>query len=88
MTSSPLSEEITAKIDELCERLSGLAENNPVRSFEKNVKAALACATQKLDLVSREEFEVQRDLLLKTLDRVAELEARAAALEADGQASS
>ncbi|MDR2015823.1 MAG: accessory factor UbiK family protein [Azoarcus sp.] len=88
MVSPPLPEEIAARIDELCERLSGFAANNPVRSFEKNVKAALACATSKLDLVSREEFEVQRDLLLKTLDRLAELETRVAALEAGGQASS
>ncbi|MDR2207810.1 MAG: accessory factor UbiK family protein [Azoarcus sp.] len=87
MTSPNLTEEITGKIDELCERLSGLAANNPVRSLEKNVKAAFACATSKLDLVSREEFDVQRDLLLKALDRVAELEARVAALEAGKQAS-
>jgi BMFP domain-containing protein YqiC len=87
MTSPNLTEEIAAKIDEFRERLSGFAEDNPVRSFEKNVKAALACATHKLDLVPREEFEVQRDLLLKTLDRLAELEVRVAALEAGRAAS-
>jgi BMFP domain-containing protein YqiC len=88
MTSPNLTEEITGKIDEIRERFSGLAANNPIRSFEKSVKAALACATDKLDLASREEFEVQRDLLLKALDRLAELEARVAALETGGQASS
>jgi len=82
MTSPRLIEEIAAKIDEIGERLSGLTANNPARGLERNVKAALACATSKLDLVPREEFDVQRDLLLKTLDRLAELETRVAALEA------
>jgi len=80
-------EEIAAKIDEIGARLSGLAANNPARSLEKNVKAALACATSKLDLVPREEFEIQRDLLLKALDRLAELEARVTALEGGEQSS-
>ena len=81
-------EEIAGKIDEIGERLSGLAANNPARSLEKNIKAALACATSKLDLVPREEFEIQRELLLKALDRLAKLEARVAAFEADAQSSS
>jgi len=81
MTSPRLIEEIATKIDEIGERISGLTANNPARGLEKNVKAALACATSKLDLVPREEFDVQRELLLKTLDRVAELETRIAALE-------
>jgi BMFP domain-containing protein YqiC len=82
MTSPRLIEEISARIDEIGERLSSLAANNPASSLEKNVKAALACATNKLDLISREEFEVLRELLLKTLDRLAELEARVSAIEA------
>jgi len=84
-TSPRLIEEIAAKFDEIGERLSGLAADNPARGLEKNVKAALACFTGKLDLVPREEFEVQRELLLGALDRVAELEARVAALEAGAQ---
>ncbi|MCL1860727.1 MAG: accessory factor UbiK family protein [Proteobacteria bacterium] len=88
MNSPRLIEEIAAKIDEIGERLSGLAANNPARSLEKNVKAAFACATNKLDLVPKEEFEVQRELLLKALDRLAELEARVSTLEAGAQTSS
>ena len=88
MTSPRLIEEIAARIDEIGERLSGLAANNPARSLEKNAKAALACATSKLDLVPREEFEIQRELLLKALDRLNELEARVAAFEAGAQSSS
>jgi BMFP domain-containing protein YqiC len=85
MNSPQLIEEITARIDEIGGRLSALAACNPARSLEKNVKAAFACATNKLDLVPREEFEVLRELLLKALDRLAELEARVAAAEAGGR---
>lgn len=88
MGSSRLIEEFTARIDEIGERLSTLVANNPARDFEKNIKAAIACATNKFDLASREEFEVLRELLLKALDRLAELEARVAALEAGGRETS
>jgi len=87
MNSPRLIEEIASKVDEIGERLSGFAANNPARDLEKNIKAVLACATSKLDLVPREEFDLQRELLLKTLDRLAELEARVAALEAGTSSS-
>jgi|GEM_PF-1314992 len=88
-SASPrLIEEIAAQFDKIGERLSGLTADNPARCLEKNIKAAFACATSKLDLVPREEFEIQRELLLKALDRLAELEARVAALEAGAQPSS
>ncbi len=88
-SASPrLIEKFAAQFDKIGEQLSGLAANNPARCLEKNVKAALACATSKFDLVPREEFEIQRDLLLKALDRLAELEARVAAFEAGAQSSS
>ncbi|MDR1662170.1 MAG: accessory factor UbiK family protein, partial [Azoarcus sp.] len=69
-------------VDEIGARLSELAEGTPVRDIEKNLKALAASAFSKLDLVSREEFEVQRELLAKMRERLAELEARVAALEA------
>jgi len=87
MNSPRLIEEIAAKIDEIGERFSGFAANSPAHDLEKNVKAALACVTSKLDLVPREEFEIQRELLIKALDKLATLEARVATLEAGTPAS-
>jgi len=86
--SARLIEEIAARFDRIGQRLSDLTANNPARCFEKNVKTVLTCAASKLDFVPREEFEIQRDLLLKALDRLAELETRVAALEAGAQSSS
>ncbi len=49
--------------------------------MEKNVHALLQSALSKLDLVSREEFEVQKAVLAKTRSRLEELEKRVAELE-------
>ena len=48
---------------------------------EKNVHALLQSALSKLDLVSREEFEVQKAVFAKTRSRLEELEKKVAELE-------
>jgi len=49
--------------------------------MEKNIHALLQSALSKLDLVSREEFEVQKAVLTKTRARLEDLEKRVAELE-------
>lgn len=51
------------------------------QDIDKNVHAALQGALVKLDLVTREEFEVQSAVLLRTREKLAALEARVAELE-------
>lgn len=50
--------------------------------LEDNFRAVLRGRLEKLDLVSRERFDVQAELLARTLTRVKALEARLAQLEA------
>lgn len=50
--------------------------------LQRNVRAALESALARLDLVTREEFEVQQAVLLRTREKLKALEARVAALEA------
>jgi BMFP domain-containing protein YqiC len=75
----------TEKLDELARRL---AESMPagLREFqadiEKNLKASLQGTFQRMDLVTREEFEVQSALLARSRERLRALEDRIAALEA------
>ena len=69
-------------LDEIGAKLSEIAANSPVRDLEKNAKAMLGSAFGKLDLVTREEFEVQREVLAHARQKLAELEARVAELEA------
>ncbi len=69
-------------LGEIAARLAEAAANNPAREFEQNAKAVLATAFARLDLVTRQEFDVQSEVLARARIRVAELEAKVAALEA------
>ena len=69
-------------LGDIAARLAQLAANNPAREFEKNSRALLGTAFAKLDLVTREEFNVQSDVLARARARVAELESRVDELEA------
>jgi BMFP domain-containing protein YqiC len=69
-------------LGEIAARLAEAAASNPARDLEKNARAVLATAFARLDLVTREEFDVQSEVLARARIRVAELEAKVAALEA------
>ena len=69
-------------LDEMSSRMSALLANTPAGDVEKNLRAALASLFAKLDLVTREEFDVQREVLARTRAKLQALEARVAELEA------
>ena len=66
---------------ELNARLSELIANSPARELEKNARALLTSVFARLDLVTREEFDVQSDVLRRTREKLAQLEAKVAELE-------
>lgn len=71
-------------IDSFADRIAGAIPpglHHFKDDMEKNVHALLQSALSKLDLVSREEFEVQKAVLAKTRSRLEELEKRVAELE-------
>ncbi len=63
-------------------KINQAIENSPAKDIEKNVKAMMAQGFSKLDLVTREEFDVQAQVLAKTRTKLEALEAQVAALEA------
>ncbi|WP_434031735.1 ubiquinone biosynthesis accessory factor UbiK [[Pseudomonas] boreopolis] len=72
-------------IDDLARRLSDLMPPGLRQSREElqsTFKGALQAGLAKLDLVTREEFEVQRAVLLRTREKLEALEKTVAALEA------
>ena len=74
-----------AQLDELARRLSslvppGLRESR--EELQQNFKSVLQAGVGKLDLVTREEFDVQRAVLLRTREKLDALEAVVAKLEA------
>ena len=62
--------------------MKDILAQSPARDLEKNLRALLASAFSRLDLVSREEFDVQREVLARTRAKLAELESRLADLDA------
>ncbi len=59
---------------ELQSRLAELLRNGPAADIERNVKALLAQAFQRADLVTREEFDAQLERLARLQQRVEQLE--------------
>jgi BMFP domain-containing protein YqiC len=68
--------------DDISARLAAAMAASPVRDVEKNVRALLRGALGRLDLVSREEFDIQVALLARTREKLEALEERFASLEA------
>jgi BMFP domain-containing protein YqiC len=73
-------------LDDLAARIGKAIENSPAKDIEKNVKALLQSGLMRLDLVSRQEFDTQAQVLLRTREMVERLEARLAELERRGTA--
>lgn len=73
-------------IDDLARRLSAAVPPGVValrRDLEDNFKAVLQAGLTRLDLVSRQEFDVQTAVLRRTREKLEALEAKVAALEAN-----
>lgn len=68
-------------IDEVAGKVKKIMENSPAQDLERNIRATLQSVFSRMDLVSREEFEVQQQVLLRTREKLSELERRIAELE-------
>ena len=68
--------------NDLQSKISQAIEQSPAKDIERNVKAMLTQGFSRLDLVTREEFVIQSQVLAKTRAKLEALEARVAELEA------
>ena len=82
MTKDSLEELVTTLVDTVPEGLRSVGDD-----LEKNFKAALQSGLTRLDLVTREEFEVQEAVLARTREKLAALEARLHEIEVSDQAT-
>ena len=69
-------------LTELQSKISEVLQQSPAKDIEKNMKAMLNQGFSKLDLLTREEFDIQAEVLQRTRTRLETLEARVAELEA------
>ena len=92
LTDCPTHRKTAAMIDpklfeEFSARLSTLIAASPAGDIEKNARALLAGFFTKLDLVSREEFDIQAQVLLRTREKLKALEERVTLLEKQGDSN-
>ncbi len=71
----------TAWFEEFQKNVSELIAKSPAADLERNVKAFMGQAFTRMDLVTREDFEVQADLLSRAQVRIDTLEQQLHALE-------
>ena len=82
------------QLDDLARRLSSLvppglrgeSAQELRNELQQNFRAVLQTGLSRLDLVTREEFEVQRAVLLRTREKLEQLERTVAGLEAQADA--
>jgi BMFP domain-containing protein YqiC len=68
-------------LSELSARLAELAASNPAKDLERNFRGLLASAFSRMDLVTREGYDAQAQVLARAREKLAALEARVAQLE-------
>ena len=71
----------TKLFEDIDRRMREILARSPAADLEKNLRALIASAFSRLDLVTREEFDVQREVLARTRAKLEELEAKIAELE-------
>jgi BMFP domain-containing protein YqiC len=74
--------DIPTFINDLQSKINQAIQNSPAKDIEKNMKTLLTQGFARLDLVTREEFDIQAEVLAKTRAKLEGLEARVAQMEA------
>ena len=69
------------KINEISNKINEMIKSSPLADVEKNINALIKSAFTKMGLVSREEFDVQTEVLCNTREKLGLLEAKLAELE-------
>lgn len=67
--------------DDISSKVNEVLSHGPAKDLEKNMRAMLQAGFSKLDLVTREEFEVQQEVLTRTREKLRQMELRIAELE-------
>ena len=70
-------------LDELAAQLKTLLAGNPGEDLQKNLRATLSAGLARMDVVSKQEFEVQREMLNALRTQIEQLTAKVDALERD-----
>ena len=72
----------TDKLNEISNKIKEVVSGSPLGDVEKNMHALLKSVFTKMELVSREEFDVQSEVLRNTRQKLEQLEVKLATVEA------
>jgi ubiquinone biosynthesis accessory factor UbiK len=75
------------KLNEISNKIKEVVSSSPLGDVEKNMHALLKSVFTKMELVSREEFDVQTEVLRNTRQKLEQLEVKLVALEEQMQAN-
>jgi len=67
--------------EDLSKKIKEALSNSPITDFEHNIRALLQSAFTKMELVNREEFDIQTEILRRTQEKLADLEKKLEVLE-------
>jgi BMFP domain-containing protein YqiC len=81
MNPQDIMEKMQAIANDMQSKVGDAIRQSPAKDLEKNVRGLMTQGFQKLDLVTREEFDLQTQVLAKTRAKLEELEAKVSALE-------
>ena len=73
------------KIQNLSNKIKNIIKESPVSDMEDNINALLKSTFTKMDLVNREEFDVQTEVLKRTRSKLENLEAKIIDLEQESK---
>jgi ubiquinone biosynthesis accessory factor UbiK len=68
-------------VEDLSNKIREALSNSPINDFEHNIRALLQSAFTKMELISREEFDVQTEVLRRAQEKLVLLEKKIDALE-------
>ncbi|MGB2831716.1 MAG: accessory factor UbiK family protein [Methylotenera sp.] len=71
----------TNKLNEISNKIREMVNSSPLSDVDQNIHALIRSMLTKMELVSREEFDVQAEVLRNTREKLAVLEAKLAELE-------
>ena len=72
-------------LEDLSARIAAVLAATPAADIEKNLRVLLSSALARLDLVTREDFDIQKELLARAQSRLAALETRLTEIESARQ---
>lgn len=71
----------TEKLNEISNKIKEVVRDSPLGDAERNIHALLKGVFTKMELVTREEFDVQAEVLRNTREKLSRLEEKLAELE-------